>query len=108
MGSRYGKGLQGDLQSLREDVNDLASQLTGLLGETSEDVSDDMKKRIQRISDDIDGAISQARAKGREVVRQAGLEGVGDTIENSVREHPFTTLAIAIGVGALVGSQLRR
>ncbi|PWB82355.1 MAG: hypothetical protein C3F11_12435 [Methylocystaceae bacterium] len=108
MGSRHSGALQDDLQSLREDVSNLASQLTGLFSETSDEISGDVKKRIQKISDNIDDAISQAGAKGREVVRQTGLDGVGETIESSVREHPFTTLAIAVGVGALVGSQLRR
>lgn len=108
MGSKRSSGLQDDLQNLREDVSSLASQLTGMFGDTSDQISSDMKARIQKISDDIDGAISQASSKGRDIVRQTGLDGVGETIENSVREHPFTTLAIAIGVGAIVGSQLRR
>lgn len=108
MGSRYSGGLQDDLQKLQEDVSSLANQLTSLLTETGGDVGADMKKRMQRISDNIDQAISQAGSQGREIVRQTGLDGFGETIESSVREHPYTTLAIAVGVGALVGSQLRR
>ncbi len=108
MGSKHSSGLQDDLQNLRDDVSSLANRLTGLLSDTGEDIGDDVKKRIQKISENIDDAISQANSKGRDVVRRAGLDGVGETIESSVREHPFTTLAIAIGVGALVGSQLRR
>jgi ElaB/YqjD/DUF883 family membrane-anchored ribosome-binding protein len=108
MGSKRSSGLQDDLQNLREDVTSLANQLTGLFGESSDELSNEMKKRIQRISDNIDDAISQASSKGRDLVRQTGLDGVGETIESSVREHPFTTLAIAVGVGAIVGSQLRR
>jgi ElaB/YqjD/DUF883 family membrane-anchored ribosome-binding protein len=106
MGSKYGKGVQEDLQSLREDMSDLASQLTDALG--GEEIADDMKQRFQQISDNIDEALSQAGSKGREVARQTGADAIGDKVENSIREHPFASLAIAIGVGALVGSQLRR
>lgn len=107
MGSKD-KGLQDDLQSLRDELGDMAGRLTTLLGEAGEDVADDMKERIQKISDDIDDALSQAGSKGRELVRQSGLDGVGESVGSSIREHPFATLAIAVGVGALVGSQLRR
>lgn len=110
MGSKQHGGLRDDLQNLREDVSNLVAQLT----ESGGELGGDVKMRIQKISEDIDEAISQAgsqgRELGREIVRQTqtGLEGVGGTIESSVREHPYTTLAIAVGVGALVGSQLRR
>jgi ElaB/YqjD/DUF883 family membrane-anchored ribosome-binding protein len=91
-------------------MNDLATRLSSALGETSGDVADEMKKQMQKISDNIDEAISQTQSTGREVAKQAkaGFDNVGETVENSIREHPYTTLAIAIGVGALVGSQLRR
>ncbi|MBY6241957.1 YqjD family protein [Methylosinus sp. Sm6] len=106
MGSK-GRGLQEELSNLRDDVSDLASRLSSIGSDPTGDVAEDVKKRIQKISDDIDGAMTEAKSKGREIV-QAGVEGVGDTVESSIREHPFATLAIAIGVGALVGSQLRR
>lgn len=108
MGSKRSSGLQDDLQNLRDDVSNLANQLTGMFGDTGDQISTEMKARIQKISDNIDDAISQASSKGRDIVRQTGLDGVGETIETQVREHPFTTLAIALGVGAIVGSQLRR
>jgi ElaB/YqjD/DUF883 family membrane-anchored ribosome-binding protein len=107
MGSK-GDGLQDELRNLRDDLSDLASRMSGMGSEAGGEMAEDIKKRMQKLGDDIDGAISQAKSAGREVVRQAGLEEVGDTVESTIRQHPFATLAIAIGVGALVGSQLRR
>lgn len=107
MGSK-GNGLQDELSHLRDDLSDLASRMSSMGSEASSEMAEDIKMRIQKLGDDIDGAVSQAQSAGRDVVRQAGLEGVGDTVEGAIRQHPFATLAIAIGVGALVGSQLRR
>jgi ElaB/YqjD/DUF883 family membrane-anchored ribosome-binding protein len=108
MGSKHRKEIAKDLESLRRDVSSLADQLTGLLSDKGDDIAGDVKQRVQRIRDDIEEGISQASAKGRELAREAHLEGLGKTIENSVRERPFTMLAIAAGLGAVVASLLRR
>ena len=89
-------------------MSSLADQLTGLLSDKGDDIAGDVKQRVQRIRDDIEEGISQASAKGREPAREAHREGLGKTIENSVRESPFTMLAIAAGLGAVVASLLRR
>jgi len=36
------------------------------------------------------------------------LQDVTDALADSVRDRPFTTLALAIGIGVIVGSTLRR
>jgi ElaB/YqjD/DUF883 family membrane-anchored ribosome-binding protein len=107
MGSK-GDGLQEELSRLRDDLSDLASRMSSMGSDASSEMADEIKTRMQKLGDDIDGALSQAKSTGRDMVRQAGLDGVGDTVEGAIREHPFTSLAIAIGVGALVGSQMRR
>lgn len=108
MGMRRNSELQDDLESLRQDLTGLASHLTQALGETGSDMSDEMRKRIQKLGGDIDRVMSDASSKGQEVARKMSPDNIGGTIESSIREYPLVSLAIAVGVGALVGSQLRR
>jgi ElaB/YqjD/DUF883 family membrane-anchored ribosome-binding protein len=102
--------IQNDLYSVREDVAKLADHVTELLGDKSDDVINDVKQRVSRLRESIDAAISEAGAGGRSAVREAtdGLKDIGDTLEDSMRERPFTMLAIALGLGVVLGTTLRR
>ena len=108
MGSKHRKEIANDLESLRHDVSGLADQLARLLSDRGDDIAGDVKQRVQTIRDDIAGAVAQTSAKGRKLAHETHLDGLGKTIENSVRERPFTMLAIAAGLGAVVASLLRR
>lgn len=102
--------IQSDLYSVREDVAKLADHVTELLGDKSEDVVDDVRARVARLRESIDEAISEAGAGSRAAMRDAreGLRDVGETLEDTLRERPFTMLALAVGLGVVLGTTLRR
>ena len=102
--------IQNDLYSVREDVAKLADHVTELLGDKSDDVVDDVKQRVARLRESIDDAISEAGVGGRAAVRDAkeGLRDIGESIEDSIRERPFTMLALAVGLGVVLAATLRR
>ena len=105
-----GGNVRGDLYALRDDVGNLADQVTALLSDKGDDVINEVKERVDRLRENIDGAITEAGAKGRMAIEGAkeNLNDFGETLEDSIRERPFTVLAIALGVGVIVGSTLRR
>ena len=102
--------IQTDLYSVREDVAKLADHVTELLGDKGDDVINDVKQQIGRLRESIDATISEVGAGGRTAVRDAkeNLREFSDTLEDSVRERPFTMLALAIGLGVVLGTTLRR
>jgi ElaB/YqjD/DUF883 family membrane-anchored ribosome-binding protein len=102
--------IQNDLYSVREDVAKLADHMAELLNDKGDDVVQDMKQRVSRLRESIDATISEVGAGGRSVVRGAkdNLQDFTDTLEDSVRDRPFTMLALAIGLGVVVGTTLRR
>ncbi|HEY8261035.1 MAG TPA: hypothetical protein VIG55_07480 [Methylosinus sp.] len=108
MASGRGDELQRDLASLKEDLNGLATHLTEAVTEVGGDVSEDLRRRLQKLGGDVDRVVSQASARGKEVARRMSPENVGGTLESSMQTYPFMTLAIAAGVGAFVGSCLHR
>lgn len=102
--------LRDDLQSLREDIARLTDQVGSSAAETGDDMLGEAKAQLRRIKDNMDAIISGAGDKGREAgeaVREVA-DNFTDAIEESLHTRPLTTLAMAIGVGIVVGATWRR
>jgi ElaB/YqjD/DUF883 family membrane-anchored ribosome-binding protein len=99
--------VQQDLQSLREDLGTLAEEVATLMSTTGNQALDEVKDRIRRIRSSLDDVMSDAGARGRDALRDVG-ENVSATIEEHVKERPLTTLALAIGLGFILGATWRK
>jgi ElaB/YqjD/DUF883 family membrane-anchored ribosome-binding protein len=99
-----------DLQRLRADIVRLAEDVGSSLTTTSNDALSEVKTQIGRLKGSIDGIISGLGEKGQEATEAARdvTHDFAETVEESVRARPLTTLAIAIGIGVLLGTTLRR
>jgi ElaB/YqjD/DUF883 family membrane-anchored ribosome-binding protein len=95
--------IQADLEALRNDVRRLAEQITDIAGTHT-------TTAWNRAKSNIEGVMSDASAKGQEAVE--AVREVGDTvtgaIDESLQKRPYTTLAIAVGIGFLFGATWRR
>jgi ElaB/YqjD/DUF883 family membrane-anchored ribosome-binding protein len=99
-----------DLQTLRTDVTRLAEQFGEALSTTSHEALGDMKVQIRRIKENVDSIVSDASDRGREAkdaVREVAENSV-ETLEESLRSRPLTTLGMAIALGFLIGTIWRR
>jgi len=95
--------IQADLAALRDDVARLTRQIGDIFAAKG-------SASWQRAKSDIDGAISDAGERGREAigaVREAG-DTVVDAVDKSLKERPYTVLALAVGLGFLFGVTWRR
>jgi ElaB/YqjD/DUF883 family membrane-anchored ribosome-binding protein len=95
--------LQKDLQTLREDFSRLAQQVADI-------VSNRGTAAWQRARSGVDGVMSDAQDKSREAVdamREVSDKFV-EAIDESIKDRPYTTLAIAVGLGFLFGATWRR
>lgn len=99
--------IQGDLQQLRDDVAQLAKQMTALLSASGEEALDEVKARVRKARDQVDGAVADAGERGREMFEDVS-DSVGAAIEESLRERPLTTIGLALGLGFLFGTAWRR
>ena len=87
-----------DLEALRDDVARLTQQIADILASKG-------GKAWKRAKSNIDGMISDVEDKGMEAVdavRDAS-DHVVDAIDESIKTRPYTTLAIAFGLGFLFG-----
>ena len=95
--------IQADLESLRNDVTRLTDQISDIV--TSKGTA-----AWNRARSNIEGVVSDASAKGQEAVnavREVG-DNMTDAIDESLRKRPYTTLALAVGIGFLFGATWRR
>jgi ElaB/YqjD/DUF883 family membrane-anchored ribosome-binding protein len=97
------KDIQEDLESLRNDVTRLTQQIGNILAAQG-------GKVWKRAQSTAGGVISDAQDKGMEAVeavREVG-DNVVDAIDESLKRRPYTTLALAVGIGFLFGATWRR
>lgn len=95
--------IQSDLQTLRDDFGRLAEQVGDI-------VADKGNAAWRHARSSVDGVMADAQDKGREAagaVREVSDNVIG-TIDESIRERPYATLAIVAGLGFLVGATWRR
>jgi ElaB/YqjD/DUF883 family membrane-anchored ribosome-binding protein len=90
--------------SLREELARLRSDIDGLIGTVGR-MADGAAGALSR---DTEGLLSDAGTRAREAYDYALDEGrrTLDAGEETVRAHPFLSLAIAAGVGILIGRLL--
>jgi ElaB/YqjD/DUF883 family membrane-anchored ribosome-binding protein len=102
--------VQDDLQSLRDDVTQLSTQLQGLLSNAGTEVVDDVMARLNRARSTVDALIVEAGHRGKEAARAVVdiKENIVEGVEESVRERPIMALAIAVGFGFILSSTMRR
>jgi ElaB/YqjD/DUF883 family membrane-anchored ribosome-binding protein len=95
--------LQKDLQALREDLGRLAEEVSAI-------VTGKSNAAWRRAKTSADGVMSDAQARGQEAV--AAMRDVSthfaDAVDESIKNRPYTTLAVAAGIGLLLGMSWRR
>jgi ElaB/YqjD/DUF883 family membrane-anchored ribosome-binding protein len=101
--SEAGRNMQADLDSLHSEIRRLADQITDILTAKG-------SAAWTRARSNIEGVVSDATAKGHDAVH--AVREVGDTmvdvIDESLKKRPYTSLAIAAGIGFLFGATWRR
>jgi ElaB/YqjD/DUF883 family membrane-anchored ribosome-binding protein len=95
--------IQHDIQLLKNDMSRLTSQL-------AEIVTAKGAFALDKARTSLDDAVGSATAKGKEMAEATrdATDSTIDAIEESVRERPFTTLALTLGLGFMIGAAWRR
>jgi ElaB/YqjD/DUF883 family membrane-anchored ribosome-binding protein len=95
--------IQADLEALRGDVARLTAQIADIFAAKG-------NAAWGRARANLEGVVSEAGAKAEEAVD--AVRGVGDdvigAIDESLKTRPYTTLALALGIGFLFGVTWRR
>lgn len=95
--------IQKDLQALRDDFARLAEQVGDIL-------TDKGNAAWRRARSSVDEAVAGAQDRGREAVdaMREVSDNFVDAIDQSIKERPYTTLAMVAGIAFLFGATWRR
>jgi ElaB/YqjD/DUF883 family membrane-anchored ribosome-binding protein len=88
-----------NIQKLMDEVEAVVAKSTDSAGHEFSEKFDELQDRLAAATDKVRGAYTTARKK---VV--AGAQRADDTI----RSHPYESLAITLGIGVILGAFLRR
>jgi ElaB/YqjD/DUF883 family membrane-anchored ribosome-binding protein len=95
--------IQADLQALRDDVARLAQQIADIFAAKGGNA-------WRHARSGVDEAIADVEGRGRDAidaVREVG-DNLAGAIDESLKQRPYTTLALALGIGFLFGASWRR
>ena len=95
--------IESDLNALRDDFGRLAEQVADI-------VAGKGQAAWRRARGSVDGAVSEAKDKGREAVGAVRdvSDNFVDAVEESIATRPYTTLALVAAIGFVVGATWRR
>jgi len=99
--------IQADLEALRDDVTRLASQIADIFADKGAAA---WGRTAANLKSNVEDVMSDVGAKGQEAVdavREVGDNMIG-AIDESLKTRPYTTLALAVGIGFLLGATWRR
>jgi len=102
--------IQRDVQALRDDLAKLAGQMSALLTESGGEALESIKSRVRRMQNGLDGVgetMTDASERGREALSEVS-DHLSEALQESMQEHPLTTIALAVGLGFLFGTAWRR
>lgn len=94
---------QDDLQALRDDVAKLTQQLADIAAAKGNEV-------WQRARASVDGVVEGVSAKGQEASDAVGdvRDNLVDAIDESLENRPYTTLALSLAAGFVLGALWKR
>ena len=90
------ESLQEDFSAMRDDIGKLSEQVVDLLQAKGNAAYKRARKQFDATTGDAADAVREVR------------DTFQDAIEESVQERPFATLAMAVGVGFVLGAMWRR
>jgi len=95
--------IKEDMQALQQDIARLSQLLTGLVAAKGSEAWELAK-------DNINGMRTDASAKGEEAADAVGemRDNLVAAIEDSIENRPYTTLALTLAAGFVVGAMWKR
>jgi ElaB/YqjD/DUF883 family membrane-anchored ribosome-binding protein len=104
------ENLQKDLSAVKNDLAALAEQLSEALTSFTNAAGKQARRSYRDARSNVEGLASDLSDRGGAVADAAhdAANSVAETLENAVRERPLATVALAVGLGFLIGVTWRR
>jgi ElaB/YqjD/DUF883 family membrane-anchored ribosome-binding protein len=99
-----------EIERLRNDMAQISQHVSKLLSATGNQATRKARYQMKRARQSVDGVLSEAGEIGNEAAEamREVRDTLADAIEDSVHNRPFTTLAMALAAGFVIGAIWRR
>ena len=109
-GGLTSKEMDREIERLKSDMAQMSQHMSKLLSATGSQAARKARYQVNRARKSVDGVISEAGDLGTEAAdaMREVRDTLAEAVEESVQNRPFTTLAMAIAAGFVIGAIWRR
>jgi ElaB/YqjD/DUF883 family membrane-anchored ribosome-binding protein len=102
--------LEKEMKAMKNAIGSLTDQIADAASDVGAVAQDQAKRGLRHARANIDSVVGDASDRVGAVASAAQMHAasIGDTMEDVVRERPLSTVALALGLGFLVGAAWRR
>jgi ElaB/YqjD/DUF883 family membrane-anchored ribosome-binding protein len=102
--------LEKEMAAMKDALGNLSNQIADAAGDVSAVAQEQAKRGLKHARGHMDSIVSDASDRVGAVASAAQSQAatIGDTLEEAIRERPLSMVALAIGLGFLVGVTWRR
>ena len=102
--------LEKDLTAVKNDIAHLSQQISEAVNALGAVAQGQARRGLRKARANVDSVMSDASDRAGEVANAAqdAVSSVGDTLADVIQERPAATLALAFGLGFLIGVTWRR
>jgi ElaB/YqjD/DUF883 family membrane-anchored ribosome-binding protein len=102
--------LMKDISAVKNDIASLSQQVADAVNALAEMAQSQAKQGLKNARANVDAVVTDASGRVGAVAgaAQQAATSIGDTLEEAVQERPLASVAIALGLGFLIGVTWRR
>ncbi len=102
--------LEKDLTAVKNDIAHLSQQIVDAVNTLASAAQDQGRRGVRQARANVDQAMSGASDRAGAVAgaTQDAATSIADTLADAIQERPVSAVALALGVGFIVGVAWRR
>lgn len=102
--------LEKDVSSVKNDMQALSDQITSALNTLAGAAKKQARRGYKQARANVDSAVSDLSDRSGAMMdaAQDAASSIGETLEDAITQRPLATMAIALGLGFLIGVTWRR
>src|SRR5271166_3194346 len=102
--------LEKEIATMKNAIGELSHQVADAASDIGAVAQEQAKRGLKHARANVDSMVADASDRVGAIASTAQLQAssIADTLEDVVRERPLSTVALALGLGFLVGVTWRR
>lgn len=99
-----------DLAAVKKDITQLSERIADTLNAVSGEATKQARRGYRQARRNVDAALSDTQERGSAAMEAAqdAAASIEETLEDAIRERPVAAIAMAVGLGFLIGVTWRR